>query len=63
MELHGIKEVANEDLVVILNNVADKLRVPHLMESDIATVHQIPAKRDQLPGIIVRFTKQAIRDK
>uniref|UniRef100_A0A6M2D2E2 Putative crack-1 is transposable element n=2 Tax=Rhipicephalus microplus TaxID=6941 RepID=A0A6M2D2E2_RHIMP len=62
LELHGIREVANENLMVTLNDVADKLQVPHLMESDVANVHRIPAKHGKVPGIIVRFTKQAIRD-
>lgn len=62
LEIHGIPAVAGEDLLALLNSVAEKLEVPPLAEADIQTVHRLPTKPDKVPGVIVRFTKQAVRD-
>lgn len=62
LEVHGIPAVAGENLLSLLNGVAEKLEVPPLTETDVQTVHRLPTKPDKVPGIIIRFTKQSMRD-
>ncbi|KAG0431749.1 hypothetical protein HPB47_021490 [Ixodes persulcatus] len=62
LEIHGIPAVQGENLLTSLNWLADKLEVPHLTESDVTSVHRLPAKQGHVPGIIVRFTRQQNRD-
>lgn len=62
LEIHGISFVPGENLHKVINQVADMLETPHLVEQDIASVHRLPALKDKTPGIIVRFTRQAVRD-
>lgn len=62
LEVHGVPFLEDENLLTILNEVADKLETPHLVEHDIASAHRLPAQKDKIPGIIVRFTRQAVRE-
>lgn len=63
LEIHGIPQSDGENLMSIINDVATKLNVPALGGSDISALHRLPARPDKLPGIIVRFAQQSIRDK
>ncbi|XP_077486835.1 uncharacterized protein LOC144098211 [Amblyomma americanum] len=62
LEIHGVPLVQGENLHNVLNGVADQLETPHLVEHDIASVHRLPAQKDKIPGIIVRFTRQSTRE-
>lgn len=62
LEVHGITMTQGENLLFILNEVADKLELPHLTESDVVSAHRLPAKQGLVPGIIVHFMKQQSRD-
>lgn len=62
LEVHGIAVVPNEDLIAKLNNVADKLEVPHITSCDVVSVHRLPSKGNNIPGIIARFASQATKD-
>ncbi|KAH9380087.1 hypothetical protein HPB48_009916 [Haemaphysalis longicornis] len=63
LELHGIQKTEHENLLEKVNAVAASLKVPELTESDVTAVHRLPSKPDKTPGIIVRFTRQTVRDK
>lgn len=63
LEVHGVPATANEDLMAKVNEVANRLEVPELTQSDVVTVHRLPSKPDKTPGIIVRFANQGTRDK
>lgn len=43
LEIHGIPKAENENLLALLNNVAEKLDVPPLAQSDLAAVHRLPS--------------------
>ncbi|KAG0409718.1 hypothetical protein HPB47_013169 [Ixodes persulcatus] len=62
LEVHGIPEVQGENLIETLNNIAEKLEVPRLAESDVVALHRLPARQDHAPGIIVHFIRQQIKD-
>lgn len=62
LEFHGIPQTNNENLLQQLNQVAAKISVPELTESDIVSAHRLPSKPGKIPGIIVRFGKQQTRD-
>lgn len=48
--------------MTLVNSVGAKLNGPALSGSDISALHRLPAKPDKIPGIIVRFTQQSVRD-
>lgn len=62
LEFHGIPVAENEDLLAKVNEVATQINVPHLATSDVVSVHRLPASRDKIPGIIVRFSNQTVKD-
>lgn len=62
LEFHGIPVAENEDLLAKINEVATKINVPHLASSDVVSVHRLPASRDKIPGIIVRFSNYNVKD-
>lgn len=62
LEVHGVRQAENEDLLSLVNQVAVKLDVPLLTPSEIVSMHRLPSKPDKVPGIIVRFAQQQTRD-
>lgn len=63
LEIHGMPLSQNEDLLKKVNDVATKLGVSQLSETDVAALHRLQAKSDKIPGVIVRFARQSTRDK
>lgn len=63
LEFHGIKPTKDEDLLVKVNDVVQKLNEPILSKHDIVAIHRLPPKPGKIPGIIVRFANQEMRDK
>lgn len=62
LEIHGVPQSDKEDLLSKVNEVATKLGVEQLTDTDVAAVHRLPARPDKPPGIIIRFTRQSVRD-
>lgn len=63
LEFHGIKPTKDEDLLVKVNDVVQKLNEPVLSKQDIVAIHRLPSRPEKTPGIIVRFANQEMRDK
>lgn len=63
LEIHGIPAEANEDLLEKINDVAKNLDQPELSDADVIAVHRVRGKPDKVPGIVVRFARQSVRDK
>lgn len=59
---HGISESDGENLLEKVNDVAHSIELPELCEGDVDTVHRLPAKQGKVPGVLVRFTSQKLRD-
>lgn len=62
LEIKGIPEVQNEDLLATTTAISASLKVP-IKESDIDVVHRVPTKDKTKSNIIVKFTSRAARDK
>lgn len=62
LEIKGIPEVQNEDLLATTTAISACLKVP-IRESDIDVVHRVPTKDKAKSNIIVKFTSRAARDK
>ncbi|KAM7301285.1 hypothetical protein ISCGN_016804 [Ixodes scapularis] len=62
LEIHGIPVSERKNLNNKINQVAEKLGVPVLTDSEIDALHRLPARTDKIPGIIVHFAKQSTRD-
>lgn len=61
LEIHGYPVRPNENLQVLINELATKLNLAAFQPSEVLTLHRLPAKRDAIPPIIVRF--QSVRSK
>lgn len=62
LEIHGVPETANEDLMTKLNEVAQMLDVPQLSANELVSLHRLPSRADKVPGIIARFVSRSTRD-
>lgn len=62
IEVHGVPITSNENLLAKLNDIANSANLPELNVSDVDAVHRLPAKPGKVPGIIVRFVRQSLRD-
>lgn len=63
MEIHGLPFSENENLVNKMNDVSKKLALPELNSADIIALHRLPAKPDKVPGVLVRFSRQDVRER
>lgn len=63
LEIHGVPQTANENLLSLVNEVAAKLDVPTLVPCEIVSMHRLPTKPDKIPGIILHFAQQPTRDR
>lgn len=63
MEIHGIPQVENENLLDRVNDVAQKLRVSVLSETSIhMQCIGYTSSLNRIPGVIENFSRQATRD-
>lgn len=61
IELTSVEEKQNENLELLVVNVAKKLDV-QLEKNDIEAVHRLPTKRGRIPNIIVQLSSRRKRD-
>lgn len=62
IELHGVNQHPNENLLEVINNVATKLEVPQLSTKGIEAAHRLKAKEGGPATILVRFTERRMKD-
>lgn len=62
IEIHGLPQTANENLMDKINALAADLKLAHLTDSDIEGLHRLPQKRDRIPAVLVRFASRTTRD-
>lgn len=62
LEIYGIPPSENENLISKLNDVARTVSLPALSVDDVIDVHRLPSRHERVPGIIVRFSRQSLRD-
>lgn len=62
VEIHGVQETEKEDLLTKVNEIAKQIKVPPLSRNDVEAIHRLPAKPGKTRAIIVRFTRQELRD-
>lgn len=62
MEIHGLPQKPKEELFSLIADLAQKLEVP-FDDSDIETIHRLPAKRERAPVVLVRFVNRALKEK
>lgn len=62
IEIHGLAESQDEDLLAKVNELADELNMHQLVKEDVLAVHRLPAKPGYTKAVIVRFARQDLRD-
>lgn len=67
LEIHGLPQQMNENVLEKLNILANDLKLPRLSESDVEAAHRLPKRAgqdeaDKPAPILVRFTSRLTRD-
>ncbi|KAH6925313.1 hypothetical protein HPB50_003509 [Hyalomma asiaticum] len=67
LEIHGLPQQMNENVLEKLNILANDLKLPRLSESDVEAAHRLPKRTgqdeaDKPAPILVRFTSRLTRD-
>lgn len=62
LEIKGVVVTPNEDLPKFVSELAIKIGLDHFQASDILAVHRLPARRDKVPDIIVKFASVGMKD-
>lgn len=62
IEIHGVKEFENENLVTIVTDLASKLQLLPPTSQSIETAHRLRAREGRTAPILVRFTERSTRD-
>lgn len=62
IEIHGVKQVANENLTHIIESIAVKLDLPPPKDQSVEAVHRLHSKEGKTAPILVRFSERNTRD-
>lgn len=62
LEIHGVAESEQENLLDKINALAETIDVPELAKHEVVAIHRLPAKPGRVPGIILRFARQDTRE-
>lgn len=62
IEIQGIPKQDTENLVSVVQDLAEKLQLPVPEEAEIESVHRLRAKEEKTPAIMARFTSRKTRD-
>lgn len=62
IELNGVIESPNEDLIGIINKIAERINMQNFHRDDIEIVHRIPTRNTTAAKAIVQFTKRSVRN-
>ncbi|KAM7281379.1 uncharacterized protein ISCGN_006251, partial [Ixodes scapularis] len=62
IEIHGIKQQRQEDVMKIVQDLASKLELPVPAPEKIEAVHRLMAREGKILPILVRFTERLSRD-
>ncbi|XP_037555109.2 uncharacterized protein LOC119431705 [Dermacentor silvarum] len=62
LELHGLPFSSGEDLRAVISELAQKLALTEFNPRDVVAVHRLPARKDKVPPVLVRFSGPSLRD-
>lgn len=56
LEIHGLPHNKGEKLELVVAELAVKLHLPPLQETDVLAIHRLSSKRDVVPAVLIRFS-------
>lgn len=62
LEIHGIPETPNENLLEKVAMIAEKIGVPRPDSRELEAVHRIPSKKGKTPPVIMRFVNRGDKE-
>lgn len=62
VEVHGVPVTDKENLMGILEEIAEKLEVPTPTVDSVEAVHRLKCKEGKIPAILVRFRDRKVSD-
>lgn len=63
LEIHGIPFQPSENLGGILTNLAGQLSIEGFQPAHVEKAHRLPARRDAVPPILVRFSSSPLKER
>lgn len=63
LEIHGLEQAEDENLLNKINNIARKLNIPEVTTREVEAVHRLPSKPDKVPVVLVRFSSRVTKEK
>lgn len=61
MEIHGLPFTEKENLLEKINNLAQKLDLPPLSDSDVDSVHRLRPRPNKVPITLIRFSRRSLK--
>ncbi|XP_040073423.1 uncharacterized protein LOC115332033 [Ixodes scapularis] len=62
VEVHGLPVSPKEDLLSLIESLAEKLNISHFHKTDILAIHRLPAKCEKAPPILIRFASVSMKE-
>lgn len=63
LEIHGIPFSARENLEGIITDLAGQLNIEGFQPTHVEDAHRLPARRDSIPPILVRFSSLHLKER
>lgn len=61
MEVHGLPFAEGEDLLTKLQDLAQRLNLPALSNSDIENLHRLPPRPNKIPATLIKFSRKSVK--
>lgn len=62
IEIHGVKQSENENVLDLVKSLSEKLELPPITEHSVEAVHRLRTREGRVAPILVRFTERNTRD-
>lgn len=62
LEIHGLPQTDNENLLNKINELATELQLPELSQNELEGVHRLFSKPGKTPAVLIRFVSRITRD-
>lgn len=63
LEIHGLEQAGDENLLNRINNIARKLNIPEVTTREVEAIHRLPSRPDKVSVVLVRFSSRVTKEK
>lgn len=62
LEIHGLPVEQNEELIPVLQKLAEKLEID-FDSNDVVAAHRIPSRRNATPPVLIKFSSSIVKER